>query len=245
MASALSGQGDIVFDRVTMRDVDFRKAAFGSFATSGCVFDACDFRDTVFDRRLAPLFASRPRSIFRRCRFEGADLRRAAPGQSRFEDCVFDGARLDEWSVTAAELVNCHFAGDVVGVTFHGRPWGRDVELLDAPRTSNEFRGNDFREAELIECAFIGGIALSQQRWPAGEDYVRLDRFQQRLTRGRLEILQWKDLVARGQALDLVQAASFLYREQSEVIARRVEARSGVPAEVQRRVWQVLATVLT
>ncbi len=110
----------------------------------------------------------------------------------------------------------------------------------------NEFRGNDFRAAEMVECAFIRGIALDEQLWPEDLDdhYVRLDRFQQRLTRGRDEILSWSDLTARGQALDLIRAASFLYREQSSVIARLAEERSPIPVEVQRRVWDVLGSVL-
>lgn len=244
MTTAAPGQGAIFFDRVTLREVDFRKASFESLAPSGCVFEGCDFRETVFDHRLLPLFTSRPRSVFRDCRFDGADLRRAAPHQSRFERCSFARSRLDEWSALTAEFIDCTFAGDVVGVTFHGKPWGREAEWLDPPRTVNEFRGNDFSAAELVECAFVRGIALQLQRWPVGESYVRLDRFHQRLTRGRAEILRWKDLEARGQALDLVQAASFLYREQNDVIARRVEGRSPIPAEVQRRVWEVLAGVL-
>ena len=229
---------------MTLREVDFRRATFESFAPVGCIFERCDFRGTIFDRRLQPIFQSRPRSIFRECRFEGADLRRTPPGQSRFESCTFDEAQLDEWSVPTAEFVDCRFAGRVVGVTFHGRPWGRQAESLDPERRVNEFRGNDFTDADLLECAFVRGIALDQQRWPAGDTYVRLDRFQQRLTRGRVEILEWRDLEARGNGLDLVQAASFLYREQNEVIARRVEPRSPIPAAVQERVWSVLEAAL-
>lgn len=241
---AVPGQGLIHLDRVTLRDVDFRKATFDDLAPFGCTFEHCDFRDTIFDRRLLPLFAAKPRSVFRDCRFDGADLRRAPPGQSRFERCSFDGARIDEWTTTAAEFIDCRFSGLLEGVVFHGKPWGREAEGLDPPRTVNEFRGNDFRGADLVECAFIRGIALVAQRWPEDERYVRLDRFQLRLTRGRSEILSWTDLGARGQALDLIQAASFLYREQTDVIARRVEERSPISAEVQRRVWEVLASVL-
>ena len=240
------GQGLIHLDRVTLREVDFRKATFEDLAPFGCVFERCDFRGTIFDRRLLPLFAARPRSVFRECRFDGADLRRMPPGQSRFERCSFDGALLDEWTATAAKFIKCHFSGLVSGVVFHGKPWGREADLLDPPRAVNEFRGNDFRAADLVECAFIRGIALDEQLWPEDQDhrYVRLDRFQQRLTRGRAEILFWTDLTARGQALGLIQAASFLYREQNSVIARRAEERSPIPVEIQRRVWDVLAAVL-
>lgn len=128
---------------------------------------------------------SRPRSVFRACRFDGADLRRASPGQSRFEACTFEGSLIDEWSVATAEFIDCRFTGRIAGVTFHGKPWGRGATSLDPARTVNEFRGNDFTGADLRECAFIRGIALDQQRWPEGDTYVRLDRFHQRLARAR------------------------------------------------------------
>lgn len=244
MTSVVPLAGTAYFNRVTLGEVDFRKASFESVAPSGCILERCDFRDTVFDRRLLPLLQSRPRNVFRDCRFEGADLRGATPGQSRFERCSFARARLDEWSVTTAEFVDCTFGGELVGVTFHGKPWGREAERLDPSRSVNEFRGNDFRRTELVGCAFIRGIALGQQQWPASDRYVRLDHFHHRLARGRTEILRWKDRESRGQALDLVQALSLCYREQGEVIARRVEERSASPADVQRRVWEVLASVL-
>ena len=45
------------------------------FAPNGCTFERCDFRGELFDERLQTLFASRRQSIFRECRFDGADLR--------------------------------------------------------------------------------------------------------------------------------------------------------------------------
>ncbi|MBM4362669.1 MAG: hypothetical protein FJ104_08305 [Deltaproteobacteria bacterium] len=71
--------------------------------------------------------------------------------------------------------------------------------------------------------------------------HVRAARSLPSAPRARAAVLTWRDLEARGQALDLLQGASFLYREQNDVIARRVEEASAVPAEVQRRVWEVLA----
>jgi len=39
------GQGLVHLDRVTLRDVDFRKVSFDTFEPLGCTFEACDFRD--------------------------------------------------------------------------------------------------------------------------------------------------------------------------------------------------------
>ncbi len=244
MTSTAAPAGLVMLERATLSDVDFRRVAFDHFAPRGCVFENCDFRGVALERRIQPIFSSVPQSVFRGCRFDGVDFRRANVGQSRFERCSFGEARIDAWNVTCAEFVDCRFTGPIARVRFYGRPWGHGAESLDPARTANEFRGNDFREAELIDVAFIMGIPIGAQRWPEGEEYVRLDRIHQRLTRARGEILRWRDLEARGAALDVVQAASFLYREQSEIVARRVDTTSPAPAEIQDRVWEVLASVL-
>jgi hypothetical protein len=225
----------------TVSDVDFGKATFERLALSGCTFVRCDFRHAVLDRRLQPLFKSRPRSIFRECRFDGVDLRTIDPGASRFESCVFDRADIKGWHAATAEFVDCHFAGRIERVRFYGRPWGNAANEMAPRRGMNEFAGNDFREADLVDVAFLMGIDVAKQRWPTGEDYVRLDRIHQRLTRGRVEILRWKDLEARSEALDMVQSLSFLYMQQNEVVSRRVEPAMATSPEIQERVWSALA----
>src|SRR3981081_4909296 len=67
-------QGVLMFDGVTIRDADFRRATFDAFAPEGCAFEQCDFRGQTLDRRFQPLFSSRRRSVFRECRFGGADM---------------------------------------------------------------------------------------------------------------------------------------------------------------------------
>jgi hypothetical protein len=236
--------GLVLLQRATIGDVDFSRATFDRLAPSGCTFVRCDFRTVTLDRRLQPLFKARQRNAFRECRFEGADLRSIDPGASRFERCSFDGADLQGWSAVAAEFVDCRFAGRVAHVRFYARPWGPSATEIDPPRTVNEFRGNDFRDAELVDVAFLMGIDVSKQRWPESDEYVRLDRIHQRLTRGRTEILRWKDLEARGEALQMVHALSFLYMQQNDVVARRVEPGVSAQPDIQRRVWSTLATTL-
>ena len=91
---------------------------------------------------------------------------------------------------------------------------------------------------------FVMGIDVGKQRWPEGKEYVRLDRIHQRLTRGRADILRWKDLERRSEALQMVQALSFLYMQQNDVVSRRVEPGSPTPADIQTVVWETLARVL-
>lgn len=236
--------GLVLLQRATIADVDFARASFDKLAPSGCVFLRCDFRKATLDRRMAPLFKARRRNVFRECRFDGADLRAVEPGSSRFESCVFDGADLDGWNAQTAEFVDCHFAGRLARVRFYGKPWGQGAAEVDPKRTSNEFRGNDFGEAELVDVAFLMGIDVAQQRWPEGDDYVRLDRIHQRLTRGRTEIARWKDLTARSEALDMVRTLSFLYMQQNDVIARRADPETTTTPEIQRKVWDALTRAL-
>lgn len=236
--------GLVLLQHATLSDVDFGRASFDKLAPSGCTFVSCDFRKATVDRRLQPLFKAKRRNLFRDCRFDGADLRAIDPGTSRFESCVFDGADLDGWSAQTAEFVDCHFAGRLARVRFYGKPWRPGAAELDPKRTSNEFRGNDFSEAELVDVAFLMGIDLARQRWPEGDDYVRLDRIHQRLTRGRTEIARWKDLTARSEALDMVRTLSFLYMQQNDVIARRADPETTTTPEIQRKVWDALARAL-
>lgn len=236
--------GVVMLQRARVEDVDFARASFDHLAPSDCVFVSCDFSRASMDRRLKPLFAARPRNVFRECRFDGADLRGVNPGQSRFEGCSFIGARLDGWNAQLAEFVECTFAGRIEGVRFYGKPWGRGADDLDPPRTLNEFRGNDFRRAELTDVTFVMGVDVDAQMWPEGDGYVRLDRIHQRLTRGRAEILRWKDLKLRGAALEMVHALSLRYVRQNGIVARRVDPSAAQSPEAQRRVWETLARVV-
>ncbi len=242
MTTGLTGL--VLMQHATMADVDFSRATFDRLAPTACTFARCDFRTVPLDRRMQPLFKSRPRNVFRECRFEGADLRGIDPSASRFERCAFEGADLSGWNAVAAEFVECRFAGRLSHVRFYARPWGPTAADIEPHRTTNEFRANDFRGADLVDVAFLMGIDVGAQRWPESEEYVRLDRIHQRLTRGRVEILRWKDLEARGEALEMVQQLSFLYMQQNDVVARRAEPGVRTQPEVQQKVWQTLARAL-
>ncbi len=244
IAAAATLPGTVLLHHITVSDCDLSRAKFERLVPSGCTFVRCDFRAAALDRRLAPLLKAREQNVFRECRFDGADLRAVDPGGSRFEACVFDGADLRGWNAMLAEFVDCHFAGRVERVRFHGRPWGAGAGDLRPRRKVNEFRGNDFSDAELIDVAFVMGIDLAPQRWPESRDYVRLDRVHQRLTRGHHEILRWKDLESRGEAMAMMRDLGLLYRQQNEVIARRTDPRRATAPEVQDKVWATLASVL-
>jgi uncharacterized protein YjbI with pentapeptide repeats len=244
IAEATTLPGTVLMHRITVSDVDLSRSKFDRLVPSGCTFVRCDFRTTTLDRRLSPLFKAREQNVFRECRFDGADLKAIDPGASRFEACVFDGADLRGWNATMAEFVDCHFSGRLERVRFHGRPWGAGTDDLVPQRSVNAFCGNDFRDAEMIDVAFVMGIDIDKQRWPQSREYVRLDRVHQRLTRGHQEILRWKDLESRSEAMAMMRELGLLYRQQNDVIARRSDPRRVAAPDVQDRVWATLASVL-
>jgi hypothetical protein len=229
----------VALHRVTLTAVDFRRARFDKFSLGGCLFDRCDFRGLKLDRRLAPLFVALPRSVFRDCSFDGSDLRRAPLGQSRFERCTFDDTGIDGIDAGAAEFLDCRFAGPLDGVTFYGTPFGPEAKRLDPPRRRNEFRGNDFRDAELVDVAFVGGVDMARQRFPDDELHVRVEGFQRRLAKARAEIKTWYE---RDGAPALVMLATLeaRWRDQDVVVARRWTPRIKAPDRIQARVWEVL-----
>jgi len=232
----------VALHRATITGVDFRRARFDKFSLGGCLFDRCDFHGLKLDRRLAPLFAAMPRSVFHDCNFDGADLRRAHLGGSRFERCTFDDACIDGSHAEAAEFIACRFAGPLDGVTFHGAPSGAEAKRLDPPRKRNEFRGNDFRDAEMLDVAFVSGIEMRLQRFPDDDLHVRVEGFPRRLAKARGAIDQWYER-ERVPALAMVATLAARWRDQDVVVARRWTPRIKAPDRVQARVWELLETI--
>jgi hypothetical protein len=230
----------VALHRATLTAVDFRRVRFDRFLLDGCLFDRCDFRGLKLDRRLAPLFVAQPRSVFRDCYFDGADLRGARLGPSRFERCTFDDARLDGSHAGAAEFIDCRFAGLLDDVTFYGAPSDSESKRLDPLRRRNEFRGNDFRDAELIDVVFIAGIDMDRQRFPEDDElYVRIDGFRRRVAKARAQIKQWYES-ERAPALVVLAALVARWRDQDVVVARRWTPRIKASDRVQARVWDLL-----
>jgi hypothetical protein len=230
--------GEVSFRKAVIEGVDFRGTRWDDFSAAGSLFVDCDFREARFTH--AGFGSISGQTTFRRCRFDAADLRNADPAATRFEDCRFDDAHIEEWRCFLTEVVACRFTGRLVKVIFSGRPWGPGADKLRPRRTVNDFYENDFRTADLIDCAFVNGIDISRQSMPAGEDYVYIDRAPQRIARAKRLISEWPDASARKQALVLLQVYSTSgYEEQAQVFARRDDL-DVVPLEVRDRVWRLL-----
>jgi hypothetical protein len=233
---------EVMVEAAVVCDVSFDGIRFEEFSVrDGAVFSGCDF-SRVRSGHMSHLSANLPQAVYRDCRFDRADLRHFSPGTARFERCTFDGARLDGWRSNLAEFVDCHFAGRIRNVKFFGRANGPLAEVLGVEGRVNEFRGNDFRHAELLDTSFVLGISLEAQRWPEGPDYVRLDRLGERVQRARAEVIHWTDLDARRDALIMLKVLHEGYVDQGQDDLFTHRATMGRSfSDTAERVWNLLA----
>jgi uncharacterized protein YjbI with pentapeptide repeats len=239
---AYEGGQNVEFGSVTVRDVSFVGIAFEHLYADGTVFRGCDFSDAV----IAGTFGVRHQTRFENCRFERTRMSNVEPGQARFVGCSFEGADIRGWDAAANEFVDCRFSGLVKQCNFWGAPWGEWLEPgnLRPRRAVNEFRGNDFRHADLIDVSFVGGIDIGAQLWPDSPDYVRLDRLPLRLERARAVVVAWTNVDARRDALlmlDVYSEAGF--EDQNELFANRWSL-DVVPREIAAEVWTILETAI-
>jgi hypothetical protein len=224
---------DVLFEGANCTSVDFSEATFDQFYTRNSIFDECNFRQTT----LNGLFSGHPRSIFKRCVFDEADLVGIGPGHARFEDCSFENVLIRKWFATCSEFLDCRFSGRVETSKFFGRPRGNCAD--EPERSVNEFRGNDFRRADLRDVGFVAGIDLEAQQLPGGSRYVLIRDFHDRFEAVGHAIADWP-ASDRHQAENLLDAYSTGGMEdQRDLFARKDEIGS-VPARVRDRVWELL-----
>ena len=162
----------IRFEKATVQDVDFSGLDIELFYTKASVFERCDFSGAKLHEGSLSV---PPASVYRDCRFDRANLRYEDPGVARFERCSFDHTRIDGWSCSDNDFVDCTFAGRFRNIQFSG---GMNPTLYVLPgftRHPNEFRGNDFSGARLVYVDFTGGIDLDAQKLPTGPEYHRFD----------------------------------------------------------------------
>jgi pentapeptide repeat protein len=225
----------VEFRGIQASEVNFSRARFCWYLAGSSTFTSCDFSHVRIDEGN---LGNDCATIYRRCRFDGADLRNANPLFARFEQCSFDGADFRGFRSFYAEFVECHFAGRIVSAKFFGLPEGLTGPPRDLTRKTNEFRGNDFREAELIDTGFVHGIEIEAQQWPQGDAYVMLDRIHERIEKARAAVLSWQDHKARKEALVMLQIYSQDTEHQDGLFARRDD----VPIARSNRdqVWDLL-----
>jgi uncharacterized protein YjbI with pentapeptide repeats len=188
-------------------------------------------------------FGLYPQSLFRECTFRDAAFRGTGgdPGLARFERCSFDGATIEEWFTHCAEFVECTFAGArIVGSNFFGTPFECYGWLeLRHRRKRNEFYGNDFSEAELIDTSFVDGIDLDAQRLPSGPEYLRINDAKSRIEHARARIASWDDATAQQRAVSVLNVLEeFSKGDQRDLFVRK-DTYEMAP-DLQEQLWELL-----
>jgi uncharacterized protein YjbI with pentapeptide repeats len=233
------GKSGVSVHEALVEGVDFRDADLAHFSATGCEFRGCDFARARLKDNVTMSYS--PQSIYRDCSFDRADM--VGPrvgmfelGVARFERCSFRRTRISSWFSFSAEFIDCTFEGAVRSCTFHGRtPDGVGGGHLTPRADVNEFRGNDFTEADLAGCAFTGGIDMAAQRWPDDTDYVWIRDASAAIDRGRHAVGQSiADPDQRQQALVELKVMGRYADGQHEMYVRRSElARHCTPETVE------------
>jgi len=108
------------------------------------------------------------------CCFDGAEIFASNPGNARFQRCTFRNAKIQVFRGLDVEFIDCLFSGVIKKGFFNGTPH-RDTVAPPISRAQNEFRGNDFSGAKLLDVGFRTGIDLRLQRLPKGDDYIYVE----------------------------------------------------------------------
>lgn len=182
----------LYLDHVTQVGADYSGRRLTSLSVRGSRFERCRF-DRIRAKGVA-FSTGYDLSEYLDCSFDGVRFPSVSAGFSRFVRCSFRDVDIKDLGGDYLELVDCVFTGKLRTTVFWGappQPWaekryqsslrffareGREEppgyrEL--ARRPSNEFHGNDFSGAELIDVSFRG-IDLTRQRLPTGDGYLYL-----------------------------------------------------------------------
>jgi hypothetical protein len=182
----------LMFEHETVADEQFADMRVAKFAAVGARFWRCRFANLTIDD--ASFGSGMEQSEYTDCIFERVRMTPNAGGFTKFTRCTFQDVDISRWQGDYLELIDCVFVGKIRTSLFWGSPppgsrqrYESDVQWLRkrgqmvplgyeamALRETNEFRGNDFSRAELLDTAFRGGIDLDLQRLPMGASYVYL-----------------------------------------------------------------------
>jgi hypothetical protein len=215
----LSGEDELLFSGRRLVEADFSGRHVQRFSAERSRFERCRFVGTVFGH--ASFGAGLGVSEYVGCDFTGAKIHMGPGGFARFVDCTFEGVSIDHWFCQAVELVNCTFSGRMQKAVLHGRVRPEDREVTG--RTVNQFEGNDFSRAKLVDVSFRTGIDLSKQRLPAGPEYTYLNDARAAVQRARIAFNAWDDPEAKKRAKGLLAVMEQDVLEGQEQLLLRVE----------------------
>ena len=191
----------IKLDSAHLRGEDLSGRRIIQFSAVGSRLEDCRFDGARIDN--ASFGAGKATSEYVRCSFDGVRINFGPGGYARFFACTFRDAKLSNWFCFAVELGRCEFSGLIRKSVFNGTVPKR--HRTHAGRERNEFRDNDFSQAELIDVSFRTGIDLSRQRLPSGKDYLYVQDAESVVDRAYAEVSAWQDDGLRSQAMGLIR----------------------------------------
>lgn len=192
----ISPEDSVLLSKEHLVGVSFAKKRLDRFTSDGSRFERCDFTGAVIGS--ASFGAGRGDSAYIGCNFDGAKLRMSPGGRVKFVDCSFENITIENWFCFEVELVRCRFSGRIKKAFFNGTVRADVQKSLG--RTVNQFEGNDFSRAKLIEVDFRTGIDLSKQKLPDGKEYTYLPDAVAALKRARVDFNAWDDPQMKSEA---------------------------------------------
>jgi uncharacterized protein YjbI with pentapeptide repeats len=201
---------------VSISDARLTGADYSGQSVHTLSVGSSELTDCKFDRMRIESFTTTARAsvcMFVGCSFDDSHIALITSGFARFERCSFRGTNIGSWDSDSVELIDCVFSGQIRRAMFWARPVTTE-QLLDsdarfrakhglaplsdayiamAHRPINEFHGNDFSGADLVDVNFRAGIDLSRQTLPSGGDYIYLAEALATIHRVRDAIGDWPD----------------------------------------------------
>jgi uncharacterized protein YjbI with pentapeptide repeats len=253
----------LAFDHEELSGQVFSGRKLDSFTSIGSRFVGCRFEKLWMGN--ANLGAGTEISEYVDCSFDGTRMPVTHCGYSRFVRCTFRNAKLNDWRGEYLELVDCTFTGKISKSMF----WGSLPEVIKQGnlagmvslfkdrggitdshrqlilRDANEFHGNDFSGAELINVTFRNGIDLERQTLPTGPDYLYLPDAATSIQRVREQVADRTSYPATASMLNFLDILSDRVADgQRQLLIRPKNFGRVVPPDVALA-CELLASTLT
>lgn len=223
-------------EREALRGVDFSGAKYRMFTAVGSRFEACRFEKMRLGN-FAYGAGTEPTEYID-CSFDGLRADYMGGGCARFERCTFYNVDLRDWLGWATELIDCIFSGRLRGGIFSGTV--REDKRGFVGRSRNEFRGNDFSEMKLENVDFRDGIDLTQQKLPSGPEYLYLPDAEEAVRRARADVITWRNLERRREAMILINNLEEDVRNGQEQLLLRLDDYEKATRDVDEAVFALL-----
>lgn len=224
------------FENKELRREDFSEKRLEQFGSIGSRFISCRFEKMRVDNVL--FGAGKELSEYIECSFDGLRFRSGFGGFARFVRCSFLNVDLRDWFCTSTEIIECTFSGRLRKAIFSGVV--REDARSFIRREYNEFHGNDFSEMKLEDVAFRNGIDLTKQKLPKDLGYLYLPEAEAAVRRARAQVITWRDLDKRREAMVLINILEEDIRNGQEQLFLRLDDYEKSTREVDEAVFALL-----